>query len=97
MTGSSESIFWYLVNGFLHVDNFVEELFFPAKMLEMSPGRWWVLNESFLSDAFVGREGQTLPLKGRVHAAPFLCKTTLLKLVMHEIYHIGQGLRTTGV
>ncbi len=40
MTGSSEKIFWYLFNGFLHVDNFVVELFFPAKILEMSPGRW---------------------------------------------------------
>jgi hypothetical protein len=39
MTGSSERIFWYLFNGFLRVDNFVVELFFPAKMLEMSPGR----------------------------------------------------------
>jgi hypothetical protein len=36
MMGSSERIFWYLFNGFLHVDNFVVELFFPAKMLEMS-------------------------------------------------------------
>jgi hypothetical protein len=35
-------------------------------------------NESFLSDAFAGREGQTLPFKGRAHAAPALCKTTLL-------------------
>jgi hypothetical protein len=40
MTVSSEKMFWYLFNGFLHVDNFVVELFFPAKMLEMSPGRW---------------------------------------------------------
>jgi hypothetical protein len=40
MTVSSERIFWYLFNGFLHVDNFVVELFFPAKMLEMSPERW---------------------------------------------------------
>ncbi len=37
-----------------------------------------VLNESFLSDAFAGREGQTPPFKGRAHAAPALCKTTLL-------------------
>ncbi len=36
-----------------------------------------ILNESFLSDAFAGREGQTLPFKGRAHAAPALCKTTL--------------------
>jgi hypothetical protein len=36
--GSSERIFWYLFDGFLHVDNFVVELFFPAKMLEMSLG-----------------------------------------------------------
>jgi hypothetical protein len=31
-----------------------------------------VLNESFLSDAFAGREGQTPPFKGRAHAAPTL-------------------------
>jgi hypothetical protein len=37
-----------------------------------------VLNESFLSDAFAGREGQTPPFKGRAHAAPILCETTLL-------------------
>ncbi len=37
-----------------------------------------VLNESFLSDAFARREGQTPPFKGRVHAAPALCKNTLL-------------------
>jgi hypothetical protein len=30
---------WYLFNGFLHIDNFVVELFFPAKMLEMSGER----------------------------------------------------------
>ncbi len=40
MTGSSERIFWYLFNGFLHVDNFVMGFFPPAKMLEMSPRRW---------------------------------------------------------
>ena len=40
MTVSSERIFWYLFNGFLHVDNFVVELCFSAKMLEMSLGRW---------------------------------------------------------
>ncbi len=34
-----------------------------------------LLNESFLSDALAGREGQTPPFKGRVHAAPTLCKT----------------------
>ncbi len=39
--GSSDRIFWYLFNGFLHVDNFVVDLFPPAKMLEMSPGRRW--------------------------------------------------------
>jgi hypothetical protein len=33
-----------------------------------------VLNESFLSDAFAGREGQTPPFKGRAHATPALCK-----------------------
>jgi hypothetical protein len=37
-----------------------------------------VLNESFLSDAFAGREGQTPPFKGQAHAAPALCKTTLV-------------------
>jgi hypothetical protein len=37
-----------------------------------------VLNESFLSDAFAGRVGQTPPFKGQAHAAPALCKTTLL-------------------
>ena len=31
MTGSSERIFWYLFNGFLHVENSVVELFPPAK------------------------------------------------------------------
>ncbi len=36
------------------------------------------VNESFLSDAFAGREGQTPPFKGRAHAAPALCKTTLI-------------------
>ncbi len=36
-----------------------------------------VLNESFLSDAFAGRGGQTPPFKGWAHAAPALCKTTL--------------------
>jgi hypothetical protein len=41
MTVSSERIFWYLFNGFLHVDNFVVELFSATKMLEMSPGRWF--------------------------------------------------------
>ncbi len=35
-----------------------------------------VLNESFLSDAFARREGQTPPFKGWAHAAPTLCKTT---------------------
>jgi hypothetical protein len=39
-----------------------------------------VLNESFLSDAFAGREGQTPPFEGRAHAAPALCKTTLMNL-----------------
>jgi hypothetical protein len=42
MMVSSDGIFLYLFNGFLHVDNFVVELFFPAKMLELSPGRWCV-------------------------------------------------------
>jgi hypothetical protein len=37
-----------------------------------------VLNESFLSDAFAGREGKTPPFKGRAQAAPALCKTTLV-------------------
>jgi hypothetical protein len=43
-----------------------------------------VLNESFLSDAFAGREGQTSPLKGRAHAAPTLCKTTLVRDLKHS-------------
>jgi hypothetical protein len=30
MTGSSERIFWYLFNSFLHVENSVVELFFCA-------------------------------------------------------------------
>jgi hypothetical protein len=38
-----------------------------------------VLNESFLSYAFAGREGQTLPFKGRAHAVPALGKNTLLE------------------
>ncbi len=37
-----------------------------------------VLYESFLSDAFAGREGQAPPFKGRAYAAPALCKTTLI-------------------
>ena len=36
-----------------------------------------VLNESFLSDAFAGREGQTPPFIGRAHTAPALAKNTL--------------------
>jgi hypothetical protein len=48
-----------------------------------------VLNESFLSDAFAGREGQTLPFKGRAHAAPALCKTTLMNLSIRRIYREG--------
>jgi hypothetical protein len=31
MTGSSERIFFYLFNSFLHVENSVVELFFPTK------------------------------------------------------------------
>jgi hypothetical protein len=42
-----------------------------------------VLNESFLSDAFAGREGQIPPFKGQVHAAPALCKNTLLHVWQH--------------
>jgi hypothetical protein len=42
MMVSSERIFWYLFNGFLHINKFVVELFFPAKMLEMSPA-WEVV------------------------------------------------------
>jgi hypothetical protein len=37
-----------------------------------------VLNETFLSDAFAGMEGQTPPFKEQAHAAPALCKTTLM-------------------
>jgi hypothetical protein len=37
-----------------------------------------VLHEYFLSDAFAGREGQTPPFEGRVHAAPALAKNTLM-------------------
>jgi hypothetical protein len=31
MAGSSERIFWYLFNGFLHVQNSVVDFFFPTK------------------------------------------------------------------
>ncbi len=31
MTGSSERIFFYLFNSFLHIENSVVELFFPTK------------------------------------------------------------------
>jgi hypothetical protein len=44
-----------------------------------------VLNESFLSGAFAGKEGQTPPFKGREHAAPALCKTTLITLSVFPI------------
>ncbi len=37
-----------------------------------------VLNVSFLTDAFAGREGQTPPFIGQAHAAPALAKNTLL-------------------
>ncbi len=37
-----------------------------------------LLNESFLSDVFTGREGQTLPFKGRAHAEPTHAKIALL-------------------
>ncbi len=37
MTLSLERIIWYDFNGFLHVDFFVEEPFFPAKKLLDEP------------------------------------------------------------
>ena len=36
-----------------------------------------VLHESFLSDAFAGREDQTPHFEGQAHAAPALAKDTL--------------------
>ncbi len=35
-------MFWYEFNGFLYVEKMFNNFFFPAKMLEMSPGECWV-------------------------------------------------------
>jgi hypothetical protein len=43
-----------------------------------------VLNESFLSDVFARREGQTPPFIGRAQAAPALAKNTLLRCIYLE-------------
>jgi hypothetical protein len=61
-----------------------------------------VLHESFLSDAFAGREGQTPPFKGRAHAALALAKNTLfirtryLKVPSQEGTSRGSFWVTTG-
>ena len=34
-------MFWYEINGFLYVEKMFD-IFSPAKMLEMSPGEWWI-------------------------------------------------------
>ncbi len=36
-------MFWYEFNGFLYLEKMFDNFFSPAKMLEMSPGEWWVV------------------------------------------------------
>ena len=51
-----------------------------------------VLHESFLTDAFAGREGQTTLFIGRAHAAPAFATTTLFGLQGRpSIILIGAG------
>jgi hypothetical protein len=42
-TVSSVRMFWYEFNGFLYLEKMFDNFFSPAKMLEMSPGEWWVV------------------------------------------------------